>query len=227
MKLSRSLASLVLATSIGFTGSVYAVTDVATLQQGSLAQLKVESEKLAADGAEYQRLAGILSTAKAKAAGYEIDIEDGGKLTTAGSLLVPAAGGARVYQEVAKQRGPFVTRGKRPMEILIGLGALAFGGGYLMRKNGAKYIGLSQADVIGAVESLNQKRADMEFRRNMIADIAKRSGATVTQNITTNENVVTVSGLDGLQNIIGSGVMTLPLPMPVPMPMFQHQAPAK
>lgn len=223
MKLSKSLLSVLMVSTMVIGSVSFAVTDIVALQQGALAQMKAESLTLQQEGAEYNKLASVLSDAKKTAAGYRIDISTGGKLTTSGNILVPLAGGARVYQQIAKQRGRFVVAGKRPMEILVALGVIAFGGGYAMEKNGATHIDLADADVAAAVAALNNQRENMIFRRGVIADIASKAGAKVTQSIDTHENVTTITGLDGLQTIVGSGIMTLPVPMQIPMPIAGQQ----
>lgn len=223
MKLSKSLLSVLMVSTMVIGSVSSAVTDIVELQKGALAQMKAESELLQSEGAEYNKLATVLSSAKKTAAGYRIDISTGGKLTLSGNLLVPFAGGARVYQQVAKQRGRFVVQGKRPMEILIGLGVLAFAGGYALEKNGATHIDLADADVAAAVAALNNQRENMIFRRQVIADIASKAGAKVSQSIDTKENVTTITGLEGLHTIVGSGVMTMPVPMPIPMPVVGQQ----
>lgn len=222
MKLSKSLLSVLVASTIvlGTTSSFAAVTDVAAIQAASLNQMAEQAKSLTADMQEYAALAKVMSAAKRDGAGYSVLVESGGTATTAGSILTAASGGARVYQQIAKQSNRFVRNGKRPMEILLALGAIALVGGTGAEFAGAKYLQLSQADVEAAVLSLNQKAAEMEMKRGIIVDMAKKSGATVSQTINTTENVITVSGLDGLQNYYGSGVMTLPIPMPVAMPSY-------
>ncbi len=219
MNLSKSLLSLLVASTMVLSITASATTDMVAIQKGSIDLIATESANLKNDGAEYTKLTTVLGSAKKSAAGYRIDISTGGKLTVAGVILLPFAGGARAYAEVTKQVSQ-VKRAKSVLNILVALGAVAFVGGYGFEKYGASHIDASEADVIAAVEALNQKRADMEFRRSLIAENARKLGGTVNENITTHQNIMTITGLEGLKQYIGSGVMTLPIPMPIQMPMI-------
>lgn len=217
MKLSKTLLSLVVASTVAISSASLAATpDVVALQKGKIEQLNVESQILMQQNQAHVALASTLGTAKVKAAGYQVLVKYGDKGTTYGGWGMLGAGGARVYQHIAKQRGQFVNRGKRPMEILLALSVLAFGAGVAGEFKGQEWVDVSAAEVEGIITSLNASREEMIHRRAMMVTLAQELGAKVSQHVTTTEDIKTISGLEGLQTLVGSGLLQLPVPMMIP-----------
>ncbi|MBL7555708.1 MAG: hypothetical protein JNM24_07780 [Bdellovibrionaceae bacterium] len=218
MKLSKSLLSVLVASTIVMSGtSAFAVTSTENLQAASLVQMKQQTDILALDMKAYQDMGIVLASAKRSGAGFQTALSTSGTVTTAGTALAGLSGAARIYQQFAKASSPFVRNGgKGFVQVILKWSAIAAAAGAAASVGSSIFLDLSAADVEAAKLALAQKEQEMAMRRQMIAGIAAKAGATVTQNIETKE--IVVSGLDGLQNIYGSGVLTLPMPMPVAVP---------
>lgn len=217
MKLSKSLLSLMMVSTMVVGSVSFAVTDTAVLQQLSSQQIAAQAAHINEETQKYNKLATALSAAEVKGAGYSVKLSEGGKYSLLGLLLASAGGGGRAYQEVASQRTRFVTKGKPVTAIIAGLGVLGMASGYFMRQAASESLEISQREADSLRLQMTQAEINLATQRSIMMEQAKKLGATVTENIETKQ--VVVSGLDGLQTIVGSGLVPLQT-----IPMFQAPA---